>query len=437
MSTDYPVCSYPHASQVPACGRQPCQATMSGQASGGDGNCLNGSAAAAGYTNGRGRAFELPGSGVDNALTSSNPTTGLSHREIGTTTPVFPVRAGFPYPLPASGYVALGDSYSSGEGLEPNATSYIAPSNTDGCHRSTAAYPERVATGLGANLNQFNTFPTNAFVACSGAVTSTLVGGRDGEPSQLLALSAIAKYVTLTIGGNDIGFANILNDCMDLTAQLSAIHYTASSIFASTSQCNTDLERAQYLLTPGNSSISTIQATLQTVYSEVMALAPNARLLVLNYPQIFTTSPVQTFCPVTGGFDIAGVSWYASLSPAHVSDFDIVETELNHAIAGAVDSLSAEGRNIQMIDITGGTQTSALPCNTVTNGSSDINALRFAAGSTVATIVDDCNLSITHLVSCPPGTVATIKKNVLATGSFHPKAIAHQFMASRVESAIG
>jgi hypothetical protein len=46
-------------------------------------------------------------------------------------------------------YAALGDSYSSGEGLETQAPNYISPSNTDSCHRSLNAYPALAAHMLG------------------------------------------------------------------------------------------------------------------------------------------------------------------------------------------------------------------------------------------------------------------------------------------------
>jgi hypothetical protein len=79
----------------------------SGQASGGDSQCLGGTAAAAGYTNGvtsfsatsRNYTYELPGSGVDNAFLSTNLTTGLSNQSIDSGLPgrdLFSVRSGTP-----------------------------------------------------------------------------------------------------------------------------------------------------------------------------------------------------------------------------------------------------------------------------------------------------------------------------------------------------
>jgi RHS repeat-associated protein len=58
----------------------------SGQASGGDANCLNGTAARIGFASGGGGAgsyFELNGSGTNNAFLDSNPTVGLVHNSYG------------------------------------------------------------------------------------------------------------------------------------------------------------------------------------------------------------------------------------------------------------------------------------------------------------------------------------------------------------------
>ena len=97
---------------------------------------------------------------------------------------------------PASGaapsYVALGDSYSSGTGTR----SYIADGTS--CQRSTYAYPSLIAAARGYALN---------FRACSGARIA------DVTNTQLGALSAGTAYVTISVGGNDAGFADVITEC--------------------------------------------------------------------------------------------------------------------------------------------------------------------------------------------------------------------------------
>ncbi len=107
-----------------------------------------------------------------------------------------------------SKYIALGDSYSSGEGNAP----YLEGTNTDAnhCHRSYRAYAESLTLAIPAAT-------TLSFAACSGATTADLVGrNRDnrGEEPQLDRIKAGQSLVTLTIGGNDVGFAQILESCI-------------------------------------------------------------------------------------------------------------------------------------------------------------------------------------------------------------------------------
>src|SRR4051812_40855230 len=87
-------------------------------------------------------------------------------------------------------YVALGDSYSSGVG----ATGQIGL-----CLRSSNAYP-----GLWAARNHPRTYRS---VACGGATTDTL------RSTQLWALSRRTDLVSVTIGGNDVGFASTMITC--------------------------------------------------------------------------------------------------------------------------------------------------------------------------------------------------------------------------------
>jgi hypothetical protein len=112
--------------------------------------------------------------------------------------------------------------------------------------------------------------------------------------------------------------------------------------------------------------------------------------------------------------------------------------ELNDSIASAVHSLSATGYNIHLVNINSGTLSQALPCNTTTNGTADINPLLFAPGAAFATIISECDISVATLMSsCSPSTASNFWQNIVATGSFHPKASAHTYMASQVEAAFG
>lgn len=145
----------------------------------------------------------------------------------------------------AGGYVALGDSYSSGVG----AGSYISSSGS--CDRSTKAYPYL--------WNAYNSPSSFAFNACSGATTDDVLA------TQLGSLNSTTGLVSITVGGNDAGFADVMTTCVlsDDSGCLSRIN-TARSYVA-----------------------STLPGKLNTVYSAIRSKAPSARVVVIGYPRFY------------------------------------------------------------------------------------------------------------------------------------------------------
>jgi hypothetical protein len=349
---------------------------------------------------------------------------------------------------PLSAYVAMGDSYASGEGLQSNATTYISPSNNDGCHRSATAYPALVAASLNVNLGQFETYGSGGFVACSGATSKDLLKGENGEPAQLSALSSATRWVTVTVGGDDLHFSNVLLACLDLRASVivrrTSRSYTQSGVVRESKTCDEYVASANALFDV-TSGTSKEVATLEHVYEQIFVHAPNTELAVLNYPQLFTESPPE-FCPVARGislsslFKVRSAQLSVGYSASRISEFNRVENELNSAIASAVSDLSALGDNIRLVDINSLTRAMAIPCNLATNGRSDLNALRFSVGSPLTTIVENCHFDLAHLlslrpfISCPSYEGAVFLQNVAANQSFHPKQDAHETMALAVEA---
>ncbi|MFD5324490.1 SGNH/GDSL hydrolase family protein [Streptomyces sp. NPDC127092] len=142
-------------------------------------------------------------------------------------------------------YVALGDSYSSGVG----AGSYDSASGD--CKRSTKAYPV-----LWKNANAPSSF---AFTACSGARTG------DVTANQLGPLNSGTDLVSLTIGGNDAGFADVMTTC----------------VLQSESTCINRVNQAKAYVD------STLPGKLDAVYSAIRSRAANARVVVLGYPRFY------------------------------------------------------------------------------------------------------------------------------------------------------
>jgi lysophospholipase L1-like esterase len=142
----------------------------------------------------------------------------------------------------ATVYAALGDSYSSGVGTG----SYTLDS---ACKRSVYAYPYLWA--------QKHAGTTLSFVACSGATTSDLL------TKQLPSVTTSTTLLTMTIGGNDIGFANLIYQC-------------------TLSDCSAALDNTRLNLD------ATLDTRLDNVFAAVEAAAPGATVVVLGYPHVFS-----------------------------------------------------------------------------------------------------------------------------------------------------
>ncbi|MCM2390292.1 SGNH/GDSL hydrolase family protein [Streptomyces albipurpureus] len=142
-------------------------------------------------------------------------------------------------------YVALGDSYSSGVG----AGSYDSASGA--CKRSAKAYPR-----LWAAANSPSTF---SFTACSGARTSDVTAG------QLGPLNSATDLVTISIGGNDAGFADTMTTC----------------VLQSETACVNRVNEARAYID------GTLPARLDSVYQAIRAKATTARVVVLGYPRFY------------------------------------------------------------------------------------------------------------------------------------------------------
>ena len=147
-------------------------------------------------------------------------------------------------------YVALGDSYSSGVGTGV----YDAASGA--CARSPLSYPP---------LWSAEHHPASfTFVACSGATTADVLA------NQVAALGTATDLVTITIGGNDAGFAPVLQTCTAAEADPTCIAAVdAAEVF----------------------ELFVLPARLARTYNAIHAAAPHARVVVLGYPRLFELTP--------------------------------------------------------------------------------------------------------------------------------------------------
>lgn len=159
----------------------------------------------------------------------------------------------------AANYVALGDSFTAGP-LIPN---QIAPY---GCLKSDRNYPHLAAAGIGLELRD---------PSCSGAETEDMTQPQAIEfgqnPPQFDSLDAGTAVVSITIGGNDIGFSEILQSC--ITANPFSHPCIDKYRSGGVDQLAQRIEAAAPL----------VAAVLQGIHSR----SPEARVYVLNYAAIF------------------------------------------------------------------------------------------------------------------------------------------------------
>ncbi|MEU3290085.1 MULTISPECIES: SGNH/GDSL hydrolase family protein [Streptomyces] len=181
-------------------------------------------------------------------------------------------------------YVALGDSYSSGEG----AGSYTSSSGS--CHRSPNAYPQ-----LWAQANSPSSF---SFVACSGARTQDVIS------NQLGSLNSATSLVTVSAGGNDAGFASVMQTC----------------VLQGTNACLTAVNNAKSFAT------NQLPARLDSLYSQIRNRAPNSRVVVLGYPHLYK---IDSTC----SFEISDQSRSAINSAADTIDSVIAERASSYGFA--------------------------------------------------------------------------------------------------------
>jgi len=179
-----------------------------------------------------------------------------------------------PIDLGAPGrYVALGDSYSAGEGLAPfQEGTQDTDQGGDRCHRS-----ERFAYPL---LLEFVHETTRAFRACSGAVVPNVFDTVQDHSGVLNSQGLQVEpdiagddvtLVTLTMGGNDVDFAKVLSFCYFEGPDCSELPYKGY----------------EHLRDWANARLSELKVDLINLYERLRNAFPRARILVLGYPALF------------------------------------------------------------------------------------------------------------------------------------------------------
>ena len=98
--------------------------------------------------------------------------------------------------------------------------------------------------------------------ACSGATTVTVLS------SQLSALSSATTLVSITVGGNDVGFSSVMETCVLLPQR----------------SCVSAVQHAESLVA------TQLPDELDSVLNAIRTDAPKTRVVVLDYPELYDLS---------------------------------------------------------------------------------------------------------------------------------------------------
>lgn len=214
---------------------------------------------------------------------------------------------------PALYYLALGDSYSSGEGdidKKPDGSSYYVAGTEDVgmCHTSTRSYPfllrdawkfstdkgQSVACS-GAMVSEDYTVSVESYIGQHNELLNQSTEGRQGlidaayeyfVPGRIPQVEFVKKYkpkvLTITGSGNDVGFAKILEYCAADIEQLVFQDYSCEYVEgAALNQMLNDAIDTQYSL-------------ILRLLKDIKQASPDTKVYYIGYPSFIGGS--DSFC---------------------------------------------------------------------------------------------------------------------------------------------
>lgn len=199
-------------------------------------------------------------------------------------------------------YTALGDSYAAGLGA--GGTTLDAS-----CARNSNAYPELYAKANSATLD---------FQACSGATTATVLSGQLGN------LSSSTNLVSITVGGNDTGFSDVMTTC----------------VTGSEADCRAAVSKGE------DAARNVLPGALGNLYSAIKSKAPKAHVVVLGYPHIYRLGNSCLFAPsdtsrgyVNEGADVLAGVIKTAAAKAGFTYVDVRDSFSGHEVCSGSDWL--------------------------------------------------------------------------------------------------
>jgi hypothetical protein len=197
-------------------------------------------------------------------------------------------------------YVALGDSYAAGIGAPPYRS--VSLGDKDCVQSINKGYP--------AFFDPKGRIDLQVNATCPGATTTDVANIVNSEKSPL---NPETRLVTLTVGGNNLNFRDVLTRCT-----------------LAPTDCKDAIAKEVTL-----ESVQTLSDNLTNLYAEIAAAAPEARIVVTGYPILFDAERPSDFSP-----DMV-------INPVNEATASLNGT-IEHAVAVANDA----DVNIHYVDVT-------------------------------------------------------------------------------------
>ncbi len=305
-------------------------------------------------------------------------------------------------------YVALGDSYASGEGLgayEPG-TDVKKGVHRNQCHRSVHAY---------ATLTPGVVLPRvhdRAFWACAGATSTdmTMVPPQSGpnmqyqQPRQTDTVGNSTRWISISAGGNDLKLFDIGKACAVIVVNHTRILRLPGK------RCDRQIEDSRNL-------IDSTRKNLAKLYDQLLTRAPNAVLAVVGYPRIFPSSYYGV--PRFNGKEFCILNHYPVPHSADVGvwvsvakDVDAFIVEMNTMVEDAISDIrqrrSADADRIRYVE----TYSTSTPRN--------------CKGTTP-------NASVNGVMLSAFRGIGPKEKLLISSATFHPTRAGQRMLARRVQ----
>ncbi|MFI9101241.1 SGNH/GDSL hydrolase family protein [Streptomyces fildesensis] len=327
---------------------------------------------------------------------------------------------------PANSVVAMGDSYSSGEGASEGNRDYYPETNyrdtrndktRDACHRSTNTWSRQAKLpgspkSVGELADTLDPAMDYHLIACSGArtynvVDKTKVQGNGGESAQIEQgyLDNNTTLVTISIGGNDSRFSHIFSKCLLSFSNGSCQSNTFDNIDDDVAGRDRKFQgQTLEMALPGLMN-EVVGPDIENTLMVIKAHAPAAKIVLMGYPPLLSGSGSCL------RLDIPGIP-SIGLSPASAAWLNSTADRLTAVMRSAADHANQRGAHVWFSD-----PASDFAGKAVCGDPEQVHGL-------VKTLVDSDN---------PLADWPLIRNYGLSAQSFHPKIGGARLYANSLE----